>query len=49
MDPFGVEENYFPFVLSDWFGHKISIEIIKGFKENKNNSPMLFFILKKNY
>ena len=49
MDPFGVEENYFPFVLSDWFGHKISIKIIKGLKENKNNSPMLFFILKKNY
>ena len=49
MDPFGVETNFFPYLLSQWFGHKISINIINDIKHNKNNAPMCFFIIKKNY
>lgn len=49
MDPFGVETSFFPYVLSQWFGHKISISIINDIKHNKNNAPMCFFIIKKNY
>ena len=48
MDPFGVEANFFPYLLSEWFGHLISIEIIKGSKINKNNAPVFLFVLKKN-
>jgi len=47
MDPFGVEANFFPYLLSDWFGHSISIKIIKSLKVNKNNAPVHLFILKK--
>ena len=49
MDPFGVETNFFPYLLSEWFGHQISIKILKGVKSNKNNAPVFFFVLKKNY
>ncbi len=49
MDPFGVETNFFPYLLSEWFGHQISIKILKGVKSNKNNAPVFFFILKKNF
>ena len=48
MDPFGVEANFFPYLLSEWFGHSIAIKIIKGLKLNKNNAPVFLFILKKN-
>ena len=48
MDPFGVEANFFPYLLTEWFGHLISIKIIKGSKINKNNAPVLLFVLKKN-
>ncbi len=47
MDPFGVEANFFPYLLSDWFGHLVSIKIIKSIKKNKMNSPIWLFILKK--
>tara|TARA_B110001452_G_C15145410_1_gene398768 strand:+ start:279 stop:968 length:690 start_codon:yes stop_codon:yes gene_type:complete len=47
MDPFGVEANYFPYLISQWFGHKISIKIIQSIKKNKANSPVWLFILKK--
>ena len=47
MDPFGVEANFFPYLLSDWFDHSISIKIIKSLKVNKNNAPVHLFILKK--
>jgi len=49
MDPFGVEANFFPYLLTEWFGHQLSIQIIKSTKSNKNNAPVFFFILKKNY
>ena len=48
MDPFGVEANFFPYLLTEWYGHKISIEMIKGIKINKNNAPVILFILKNN-
>ena len=47
MDPFGVEASYFPYLITVWFGHLISLKIIKGVKPNKNNAPVFFFILKK--
>ncbi len=47
MDPFGVEANFFPYLLTEWFGHLISIKIIKSLKKNKSNSPVWLFILKK--
>ena len=47
MDPFGVEANFFPYLLSEWFGHTISIKIIKSIKNNKSSAPVWFFIIKK--
>jgi hypothetical protein len=47
MDPFGVESNFFPYLLSDWFGHLISIKIIKSIKKNKSDAPVWFFMIKK--
>ena len=35
MDPFGVEANFFPYLLTEWFGHKISLKIIKSIKKIK--------------
>jgi hypothetical protein len=34
MNPFGVKSAYMPYVLAEWFGHRISIEIIKSVKSN---------------
>lgn len=48
MDPFGVEANFFPYLLSDWFGHLISVKILKSVKKNKSLLPVWFFIIKKN-
>lgn len=47
MDPFGVEANYFPYLLSEWFGHSISLKIIRSTKKNKSDAPVWLFILKK--
>ena len=47
MDPFGIEANFFPYLLTEWFGHSISISIIKSIKINKNNAPIFLFIIKK--
>ncbi len=49
MDPFGVEANFFPYLLTEWFGHSISLKIVKSTKLNKNNAPVFLFIIKKNY
>ena len=49
MDPFGVEANYFPYLLTEWFGHKISLKIIRSIKKNKNDAPVFFFVIKKNF
>jgi len=47
MDPFGVEANFFPYLFAEWFGHLISVTIIKDIKRNKKNTPVCLFILKK--
>lgn len=47
MDPFGVEANFFPYLLSEWFEHSVSLKIIKSIKENKSFAPVCFFIIKK--
>ena len=49
MDPFGVEANFFPYLLTEWFGHKMSLKIIKSIKKNKNDAPVYFFIMKKTF
>ena len=36
MDPFGVEIQYFPYLIVEWFGGKVSIQLIKNIKSNKN-------------
>lgn len=47
MDPFGVDLNYFPFLVSDWLGHKVSIKIINTIKPNQSNAKAIVFVLKK--
>ena len=49
MDPFGVRPTFMPYVLSDWFGHQISIEVIKGRKSNRDIRDMdvWLFVVKK--
>ena len=49
MDPFGVEANFFPYLLTEWFGHKISLKLISSIKKNKNDAPVYFFIIKKTF
>lgn len=46
MDPFGVKPRVMPYVLCDWFGHDISIKIIKSVKANYKNDVWLFVIRK---
>ena len=47
MDPFGVDLNFFPFLISDWLGHKVSIEIINTLKPNQSYAKAIVFVLKK--
>ena len=47
MDPFGVEAIFFPYLLFEWFSHRITLKIIKSIKKNKSNAPVCFFIIKK--
>ena len=49
MDPFGVEASFFPYLLTEWFGHKISLKTIKSIKKNKNDAPVHFFIIKRTF
>ena len=46
MDPFGVTPHYLPYVVADWLGHKVSLEIIKETKSNYGYEVWLF-VLKK--
>ena len=48
MDPFGVDPEYFPYLLIDWFKHKISISVLKSIKENKSKAPVWIYVIKKN-
>ncbi|MBA3013381.1 MAG: hypothetical protein KKD63_09790 [Proteobacteria bacterium] len=47
MDPFGANPYYLPYLLCDWFKHRIAIEIIKSTKSNNANKVWLF-VVKKN-
>lgn len=46
MDPFGVRPQVVPYVLADWFGHRVSLSFRKGFKKNIGRPNWLFFIMK---
>jgi hypothetical protein len=46
MDPFGAKPAYMPYLLTEWFGHQISIEIIKSVKGN-NRKEVWLFVAKK--
>ena len=48
MDPYGVEPEYFPYMLIDWFKHKISVSFLRSVKENKSKAPVWIYIIKKN-
>lgn len=48
MDPFGVQAEYMPYVLADWFGHRISIEIMKTVKRNNDLECWVFVVRKRN-
>ena len=47
MDPFGVEPNFFPYLITEWFGHSVSLKIIKSVKPNKSKAPAWLFFIKK--
>jgi hypothetical protein len=47
MDPFGANPHYMPYLLSEWFGHRISIEVITSHKSNTGKQVWLF-VLRKN-
>ncbi|WP_409743518.1 hypothetical protein [Ferrovibrio sp.] len=46
MDPFGVRPSVMPYILAEWFGFNISIQIIKSKKGNMDRDVWLFFIKK---
>lgn len=46
MDPFGAKPAYMPYLLAEWFGHQISIEVIKSVKGN-NRLDVWLFVVKK--
>jgi len=46
MDPFGVKTEYFPYLLIDWFGKTINIEIVKIYKSNKGIEGFFYLIRK---
>lgn len=47
MDPFGVRPVAVPYVLSQWFGHRISVSMVEGRKANIGKKNWLFFIRKR--
>ena len=44
MDPFGVRPTAMPYVLADWFGHRISMSVKKSKKANMDMDVWLFFV-----
>lgn len=46
MDPFGAEPYYMPYLLCDWFGHAIAVEVIKASKSNMKEKVWLFVVKK---
>ncbi len=48
MDPFGVEMEFFPYVLAKWFGNQFSLEIFNSNKGKKKNfTEVHIFVIKK--
>lgn len=47
MDPFGAEPTFMPYLLVEWFGHQISIEVIHTNKSNKKIPVWLYVIRKR--
>jgi len=47
MDPFGVEPQFFPYLITEWFGHSVSLKIVKSVKPNKSKAPVWLFIIKR--
>lgn len=48
MDPFGVRPTVFPYVLSDWFGHGVSVRFLKTRKDKFRGIDAWLFFIKKN-
>lgn len=46
MDPFGVKPEYMPYLLCDWFGHRVALEIITATKANRE-MPVWLFVIRK--
>jgi hypothetical protein len=47
MDPFGVEPNFFPYLITEWFGHSVTLKIVKSVKPNKSKASVWLFFIKK--
>ena len=47
MDPFGVHPLMFPYVISEWFGHQVSISFTRDRKANMPLDAWLFVIKKQ--
>ncbi len=45
-DPFGVKPEYFAYLLTQWLGHKISIEVIHT-QKSKWNMPIWLYEIKR--
>lgn len=48
MDPFGVNPYYMPYLLADWFPHKITLQVIKSRKKNIGIDAWVFVVKKIN-
>jgi len=46
MDPFGVRPQVVPYVLAEWFGHRVSVSFRESVKANIGCPTWLFFIMK---
>ncbi|HMT46062.1 MAG: hypothetical protein RL702_360 [Pseudomonadota bacterium] len=46
MDPFGVRPQVVPYVLAEWFGHRVSVSFRESYKQNIGRKTWLFFIMK---
>ncbi len=46
MDPFGVKPEYFAYLLSQWIGHAVSIEVLHS-KKTKWNMPIWLYEVKR--
>jgi hypothetical protein len=47
IDPFGVDANFFTCLLFNWFGHSVSLKILRSSKKI-NQQHLLGFYNKKN-